>query len=334
MVYSLEGSTKGVMKIFITGATGFLGGTILKRLAGQHEFYGMARSPEAAVKLKALGAIPVICELGSVEPRHLHDCDTIIHAAAFTKEWGTREEFWQPTVYGTQQLVEAAKKSSVKRFIQISTEAVLFTGDDLNDIDESYPYPSRSKFLYSESKLEAEKLALTAHEPGKFEVSVIRPRLIWGAGDQAVLPVLVKMVKDNKFRWINNGTNLTSTTHVFNVVEGIRCLLENWKPGEVFFITDGEISTYKKFLTAYMATQGIVPPDKSISKPMARFTANLVEWIWRTFRLRSTPPITRLPAYMLSANFTISHKKAEREIHYKPVISVAEGMKQVESAKS
>lgn len=319
------------MNIFITGASGFVGSNILKGLLDKHTFYAMARSASSAEKIKALGAIPVSCELGKVEPKHLQNCDTIIHAAAFTKEWGTKEEFWEATVHGTKQLIEVAKECGVKRFLHISTEAVLFVGEDLNNIDETYPYPTKSKFLYSESKLEAEKLVMNANASGVFEVMVIRPRLVWGPGDQTVLPILVNMIKEKKYTWINNGSNKTSTTHIYNLVEGIKCALDNWKPNEIYFITDDEISTYKEFLTQYISTQGVTPPNKNISKGVIRGLASFVEAVWTTFGLKSTPPITRLPAYMLSSNFTISHHKATKDLEYQPIISMEKAMEQLKT---
>jgi nucleoside-diphosphate-sugar epimerase len=317
------------MNIFITGASGFIGGSIVERLSDKHTFYAMCRSESSMEKVRKLGAIPVNCELGKVEEKHLQNCDLIIHAAAFTKEWGSRGEFWATTVEGTKQLIEIAKQSGVKKFLHISTEAILFIGEDLNDIDENFPYPKKSKFLYSESKLEAEKLVMNSNEMGSFEVMVIRPRLVWGPGDQTVLPILLNMIKENKYTWINNGSNKTSTTHIYNLVEGIKCALNNWMPHQIYFITDDEISTYKEFLTRYISTQNLIPPNKSIPKGIVRFVANFVESIWTIFKLKSTPPITRLPAYMLSSNFTISHAKAIKDLGYKPIISMAEAMEQL-----
>lgn len=317
------------MKIFITGASGFIGSNIVKILAGQHQFYAMARSEQAAKKISALGAVPVNCDLSSVTPQQLKGCELIVHAAAFTKEWGTQDEFWESTVRGTKKLIDVANEAGVKKFLHISTEAVLFTGQDLNNIDETYPYPSHSPFLYSESKLQAEKLVLNANIPGTFETSVIRPRLVWGPGDQTVLPILVEMIKKNKFMWVNRGSNVTSTTHIYNLVEGIRALINNWKANEIFFITDDETHTYREFLTRYISTQGITPPDKNISRRMIRLMADITEFIWKALRLKSTPPITRLPAYMLSSNFTISHRKATQQINYKPVIHFEEAMNEL-----
>lgn len=322
------------MNIFITGGSGFIGSKIIERLSGEHQFFAMARSEHAAKKLMELGATPIHCELGAVKPEHMSNCDMIIHAAAFVKEWGTREQFMETTVKGTEQLIDAAKKAGIKKFIHISTEAVLFVGKDLNNIDETYPYPNKSQFLYSESKLLAEKLVLEANEPNRFEVMVIRPRMVWGPGDQTILPILVDFVKKNKFMWVNDGKNITSTTHIYNLVHGIKCAMNQWKPQQVYFITDDEIKPYKEFLTRYIGTQGLTPPNKSISKFMARTVSEMIEFIWINFRLKSTPPLIRLAAYMISSNFSISHAKATREIGYKPIISEAEGMAELSQTHS
>lgn len=321
------------MKIFITGASGFVGGHIVRRLSNQYQFLAMARSENSAQKVEEYGATAVKCELGSVKKEHLENCDLIIHAAAFTKEWGTKEAFFKTTVEGTRQLLAVAKEAGVKKFIQISTEAILFTGQDLNNIDESYPYPSKSKFLYSESKLEAEKIALAMNDEA-FDVSVIRPRLVWGPGDQAVLPVVIKMIEEKKFMWVNGGTNETSHTHIYNLVHSIDCLIKNWKKKEVYFVTDGETNSYKVFFTEYLKTQGIEAPNKAIPKWLIRSLSVVVEGIWKTLRIKNTPPMTRLPAYMLSSNFTISHKKAEQQIDYQPIIDFNTGMKELAAESS
>lgn len=317
------------MNIFITGASGFIGSNIVKRLSDKYTFYAMCRSESAAEKVKQIGAIPVYCELGNVEQKHLQNCDIILHAAAFTKEWGTRDEFWETTVKGTEQLIAVAKKSGVKRFLHISTEAVLFVGNDLDNIDESYPLPIKSKFLYSESKLEAEKLVMNSNSNGIFEVMVIRPRLVWGPGDQTILPILINMIKQNKFTWINNGSNLTSTTHIYNLIHGINSALENWKSNQIYFITDKEISSYRDFFTKYISTQNLIPPNRNISKFALRSMANIVEFIWTTFRIKTQPPITRLPVYMLSSNFTINYQKAIKELRYIPIITLEEAMQEL-----
>src|SRR5690606_10331258 len=129
-----------------TGASGFVGGHLAEALSKEHEVAAMARSEASAAKVRAYGARPVSCALGQVDREHLAGVDVVIHAAARVEDWGTRAEFWAANVDGTRQLVEAAKAAGVRRFIHIGTEAVLFAGHDLVDVDESAPYPARHRF--------------------------------------------------------------------------------------------------------------------------------------------------------------------------------------------
>jgi len=89
------------MRIFVTGASGFIGGAITKRLSNSREVLAMSRSARSDEVIHRLGATPVRCTLGKVKPEHPEGCEVIIHCAAFVKQWGTREEFWQTSVDGT-----------------------------------------------------------------------------------------------------------------------------------------------------------------------------------------------------------------------------------------
>ena len=73
--------------------------------------------------------------------------EAVIHCAAFVKQWGTREQFWNANVEGTRQLLQAARQAGARRFIHIGTEAALFHGQHMRDIDERYPYPAYTPFL-------------------------------------------------------------------------------------------------------------------------------------------------------------------------------------------
>ena len=117
-------------KIFITGASGFVGGAIAKRLAPDHWVLAMARSAQAFEKVKALGVRPVSCGLDTIEAGALQEFDTVIHCAAYVEPWGKFKDFYEVNVEGTRRLLEAARKAGVKRFIHIGTEAALFKGQD------------------------------------------------------------------------------------------------------------------------------------------------------------------------------------------------------------
>lgn len=316
------------MNIFVTGASGFVGGAIVSALRKSHKIVAMSRSEKSDAAIKKLGAKPVRSELGNVDSSLLKKMDVVIHAAAFVEQWGTREQFWETNVTATQQLLAAAREAGVKRFIFISTEASLFYGQDMIDIDENYPYPERTPFLYSETKGAAERLVLAA-SARNFVTLSIRPRLVWGPGDKTILPVLADMVNTGRFMWIEKGSAATDTTHIANLVEAVRLALKKGKSGNAYFVTDGEATHFRPFLTAYLATQGINPPAKSVPGWLARFLGLLLETIWKLFRSRNEPPLTRFAAAIMSRSCTIRIDKARSDLGYKPVISVQKGLQQM-----
>jgi nucleoside-diphosphate-sugar epimerase len=311
--------------LFVTGASGFVGGAIVKTLQDKASLRAMSRSPQSDQMISALGATPIRCELGAVTKENLAGCDTVIHCAAFVKQWGTRDQFWVANVEGTEQLLQVAREAGVKRFIHIGTEAALFYGQHMRDIDESYPYPKSSPFLYSATKAVAEQRVLAANADG-FATLSIRPRFVWGPGDVTILPIMKEMVRKKQFMWINGGHVQTSTTHIANLVHGVSLALDHGNGGNAYFVTDPGTTTLREFLTAYLATQGVTPPDKSIGGNTAQFLATAAEAFWRLFNIKTDPPLTRFAAAMMSHDCTIKSDKAQRELQYVPVITREQGL--------
>jgi len=311
--------------IFVTGASGFVGGAIVQALSKTANVTAMSRSKQSDAAIAALGATPIRCELGAVAKEHLLGCDVVIHCAAFVKQWGPREQFLKTNVEGTEQLLRVAREAGVKRFIHIGTEAALFHGQHMRDIDETYPYANDSPFLYSATKAAAEQRVLAANSDDFTTIS-IRPRFVWGPGDRTVLPVIVKMVRGGQFRWLDGGRARTSTTHIANLVHGVSLALTDGRGGNAYFVVDDGTTTLREFLTALLATQGVTPPDASTSASTAQFLSAVIEAIWRLFGIRSDPPLTRFAAAMMSHDCTVSSDKAMRELGFEPVITRQQGL--------
>ena len=314
--------------LFITGASGFVGGAIVRALTGRFTLLALSRSEGSDAAIRALGATPVRGELGSVAAEAIGGSAAVIHCAAFVKQWGTREQFWAANVEGTRQLLQAARQAGAQRFIHIGTEAALFHGQHMRDIDEHYPYPAHTPFLYSETKAAAEKLVLAANAPG-FATLSIRPRFVWGPGDQTILPVLEAMVRSGRFVWIDGGRARTSTTHIANLIHAVGLALEHGAGGNAYFVTDEGITAMHEFLSALLATRRASAPEKSIPGWLARALGAMTETTWRALGKTSDPPLTRFAAAMMSRDCTIRTDKAQRELGYAPVISRSEGLKQL-----
>ncbi len=183
------------MKVFVTGGSGFVGGHVIERLAARYEVLAMARSERSAEAVRRFGATPVTCDLDTLDATHLAGVDAVVHCAAYVEEWGTRDDFWRGNVDGTTRCLDAARRAGVRRFVHIGTEAALFDGHDLVDLDETAPYPARQRYLYSETKAEAERRVLAANAEGFTTIS-LRPRFVWGPRDTTVLPAVLRMARE------------------------------------------------------------------------------------------------------------------------------------------
>lgn len=312
------------MRVFVTGGSGFVGGHLIERLVKDgHEVHAMARSPRSAEAVRKLGAAPVEAELGKLQPEHLSGMDALVHCAAYVEEHGTRAQYWEANVEGTRNALEAAEAAGVRRFVHVGTEAALFDGGDLIGIDESRPYPAQHRFLYPETKAEAERLVLAKN--GAMTTLSIRPRLVWGPRDTSVLPAVIRHARDGSFAWIDGGAHRTSTCHVLNLVEALVLALTRGEGGRAYFVTDGVDRTMKEALTSMTSALGVTLPARSMPGWLLRPLAALIEGA--ATLVGRPPPMTRFAVAMMSSTVTVSDVRARRELGYRPVVTIEEGLR-------
>jgi nucleoside-diphosphate-sugar epimerase len=315
------------MNIFITGASGFVGGAAARALSAQgRRVTAMSRSERSDVAIRALGAEPVRCDLDTIDAGHLTGVDAVIHCAAFVEAWGPKDAWFNANVLGTQRVLDAARAAGAKRFVHIGTEAGIVRGQHIRDADETYPLAPDSPYPYCATKAQAEQRVRAANVPGVFETIVLRPRFIWGPGDTTLLPTVEAMAKAGKWTWIDGGKAMTSTTHINNLVHAIGLALEKGRGGEAYFILDDGVVSMREIITGMAASRGLALPDKSIPGWLADAAGAVSEGVWRTFGLKGEPPLTRHAAMVMSRDCTLVDAKARAELGYAPVVSVADGL--------
>lgn len=319
----------------VTGGSGFIGSRLIRRLVAEGDSVrALARSEAAAEKVRGLGADPVsgnLLDLNALRAA-ADGADRAFHLAAHLGEWGDWRDFERGNVEGTENALAACREAGVARFIHCGTEAALMAGQPLVQVDETTPLRPDSPAPYPATKARAELAVREANQPGQFETVTLRPRFVWGAGDTTLLPEMVASVRSGRFAWVGGGSNITDTTHVENVVEGLWLAAERGRAGEAYFVTDGDPVVFKEFVTALLETQGVTTPDRSLPAWTATPMAVVAETAWRLLRLRGTPPMSRFRAWVLTQECTIDISKARQELGYSPVVSREQGMEELRQA--
>ena len=321
-------------RVFVTGGSGFIGGRLIARLCSEgHAVRALARSTTAAERVRARGAEPIEGDLADVGAMRAgaENCELAFHAAAMLGDWGKPEDFERGNVQGTANVLRACAEAGVRRFVHVGTEAALLAGRPLVNVDETAPLRPDSPALYSATKARAEQAVRAANREG-FETVVVRPRFVWGVGDTTLLPVMVEMVRSGRFAWIDGGRHLTSTTHVENTVEGLILGASRGRPGEVYFVTDAELVSFREFVTELLATQGVQAPSRSIPAVAASVIASTGEAAWRLLPLPGRPPLTRFAYWVSAQECTIRIDKAREQLGYTPVKKIADGLAELGGA--
>jgi nucleoside-diphosphate-sugar epimerase len=313
---------------FVTGGSGFIGGRLVGRLAGEGwRVRGLARSEESAARIEKLGGEPVRGDIADRESiaAGAAGAEIAFHLAAQLGEWGPWEDFERGNVGGTQNTLDGCAEAGVRRFVHCGTEAALMAGKPLVRVDETAPLRPDSRAPYPATKAKAELRVRRANRPG-FETITVRPRFVWGRGDTTLLPEMAATVRKGQWAWVGGGRNVTATTHVDNVVEGLLLAAERGRAGEAYFVTDGEPVVFREFVTELLRTQGLEPPDRSIPAWSAAPMARVAETAWGLLPLPGTPPMTTFRAWLLTQECTIEIGKARADLGYEPAVSREQGL--------
>lgn len=322
-----------LLHAFITGGSGFVGRNLIAMLKSRGDVVrALARSDAAIQTVQQLGAEPVRGDLDNAEALRngMSGCEVVFHSAAKVEDWGRYEDFHRANVVGTENVLQAARATGVKKFIHVSTEAVLAGGPPIRNADETWPRAKKPLGLYPFTKGLAEARVRAANSP-ELATVIVRPRFIWGKGDTSVLPQIINAVQRGEFMWINGGRYLTSTCHVKNVCEGALLAAERGRGGEIYFLTDGQPIEFRQFITALLQTQNIDPGNRNVPLWLARSFAHVSEAIWHALHRNSRPPITRTAVCLIGESVTVNDAKARRELGYVGKVSIEEGLAEMAS---
>jgi nucleoside-diphosphate-sugar epimerase len=316
------------MRILVTGATGFLGGRLCRWLAeAGHQVVGLGRNLDKGHELERAGVRFVQCDLSTAPDAALIEgigaADAVVHAAALSSPWGSRADFMRANLTGTRSALEIARAAGAKRFVFISSPSVLFRFADQLDVSEDEAFPRPVNF-YAESKQLAEREVLAA---GDLSPIVLRPRAIYGPGDTALLPRLIRAAKAGPLPLLRGGEARTNLTYVDDVVRAIEAALAapDALAGRVFNIA-GEAVMLRRVVERAAAATGVAVRWRRLPWPLALGAARAIEDI---ARLRPGAPEPRVTAYglgLLAFTHTLDVSAARAALGFEAAVSFEDGL--------
>jgi nucleoside-diphosphate-sugar epimerase len=312
-------------RVLVTGATGFTGGHLCRRLARDgHPVRALVRDRRFEPELRRDGIEPVLGDLRDPKSleRALEGVELVYHVAAlFRQENVSRKEMWETNVQGTRNMLDAATKAGVKRFVHCSTVGV--HGDIKNPpANEEAPYGPGDH--YQESKTEGERVVLSYMAEGRLPIVVFRPGGIYGPRDLRFLK-LFKAIKRKRFIMLGSGEVLYQLIYIEDLIEGILlCGTKKNAIGNVYILTGKEPATLNQLVRLIAGVVG-VPPTRLRFPVTPVYVAGVAcELVCKPFGIN--PPLyrRRIDFFRKTRSFDIS--KAKTELGFKPDTDLVTGI--------
>ncbi|MCW0368712.1 2-alkyl-3-oxoalkanoate reductase [Xanthomonas sacchari] len=327
------------MKIVVTGGGGFLGQALCRGLVARgHQVvsYNRGHYPE----LQALGVAQVRGDLVDAQAlQHaLAGADAVFHNAAKAGAWGSYDSYYQPNVVGTENVLAACRLHGVSRLVYTSTPSV--THRATHPVEglgaDQVPYGEDFQAPYAATKAIAERMVLAAND-AQLAVVALRPRLIWGPGDNQILPKLVARAQAGRVRLVGSGDNKVDSTYIDNAAQAHFDAFEHLAvgapcAGKAYFISNGEPLPMRVLLNKLLAAVGAPTVTRTLSFKAAYRIGAACETLWPLLRLRGEPPLTRFLAEQLCTPHWYSMEPARRDFGYVPQVSIEQGLQLLASS--
>lgn len=317
------------MKALVTGGTGFLGMCLARRLQQSGwDVTAVGRDEGRGALLTAAGIRFLPLDLGDKDAvlRAGEQQHAVFHCAGLSTVWGKYADFYAGNVTATEHMIEAALRHRAQRFVFVSTPSVYFDYTDRLDVGEDSELPARFANDYARTKYMAEDRVREAMNRGLSAI-ILRPRALFGPGDRALFPRLMRANRQRGIPLIDGGRALLDLTYVDNVAEALLCCVKAPESacGQVYNISNGEPIRFVDAVHRLFAEMGETPRFRRVSYRTASGIAMGMEAVYRLLKVNGEPPLTRYSVGVVSRSQTLDIRKAKQQLGYEPQVSLQEG---------
>ena len=318
--------------VLVTGATGFIGGRLAHRLAGEgHRVRCLVRASSDDSALRELDVELVTGDLTSASSlrRATEGCRSVVHCGALVSDWATVGEIRRVNVEGTRSLLAACIDASVQRFVHFSSTDV-YGHPGRAAVDETY-VATRFANWYAQTKLESEAVVRSVTGAGSLDAVVLRPATVYGPGSKEVVGEIARAIRKRQMFLVDGGRAIAGLCYVDNLVDAAMLALDHdAAPGRAFNVTDGLDVTWKQFADGL--AEGLGCPEVRWSVPywLASGLGFSLEHGYRLLHkvtgLTTSPLLSRQAVHVLGRDQDFSNRKAHELLGWEPRVDYAAGL--------
>lgn len=316
----------------VTGATGFIGGHLTQRLAGEgYRVRCLVRDSSDTSMLETLDvelARGDLTDVGSLIGA-AEGCRFVLHCGALVSDWATVEEIKRINVDGTRNALDASLTARAERFVHVSSTDVY--GYPSRPGTDEHHVPTGFGNWYAETKRAAEAEVRRAEQARGLKFVILRPATVYGPRSEDVVGEMARAIRSRQMILVGGGRTVAGLLYVENLVDAaLLALHEDAALGEAFNLTDGLDVTWRRFLGDVADGLGYPEPRWSVPYGAAVGIAFALEhgyrFLRRTTRLETRPLLSRQAVHVLGRDQDFSNRKARETLGWAPRISYQDGL--------
>jgi acetylornithine/succinyldiaminopimelate/putrescine aminotransferase/nucleoside-diphosphate-sugar epimerase len=317
----------------VTGASGFIGGRLTRRLLDEgYQVRCLVRPSSDVSALSALGVELATGDLTAPQTlAHVSEgCRYVFHCGAMVSDWATPEEVRAVNVAGTRALLDVCAGSSVERFVHLSsTDVYGYPGGA--EVDETHT-ATRFRNWYAQTKLEAEAEVLRAAATGRgFETVILRPATVYGPGSREVMLEIARALRGRRMLLIDGGRAVAGLCFVENLLDAaLAAMVNEQAAGEAFNVSDGCAVSWARLAGDIASGLGLPSPRLNLSYRVAeRLGVSLEQGyrvLHRSTKLTTRPLLSRQAVQVMGIDQSFSSRKAREQLGWEPRVGYADGL--------
>lgn len=304
-------------KVAVTGAAGFIGREVCRRLdAAGSSVIGIEADEAAAGRIEAAeGRVGDVTDRGAITSA-LGDAELVVHTAAYVREWGAMPDFIAVNVRGTANVLDAAEAAGAERVLHLSS-VVVYGCESEREQNESAPRRNVG-IPYIDTKSASDRIA------ARRGAVIVRPGDVYGQGSVPWVERPLELMRARGFALPRRGEGNMLPVYIDDLAEAIELALRRGVAGEAYTVWSGERISFAEYFQRLAQAAG-VPAPRSAPRPLLWLLGAAAETGARA--LGRPAPFGRHGAHMLARRGRVSNAKARRELGWEPKISLEDGLR-------